>query len=72
MTKDTINTYYYLLFIRIEHIKFGRVAGMSTRKGTAVLLEDILQEAKYKMLQKMKVSNSKSIKSLYLTHFTYL
>ncbi|XP_076277000.1 arginyl-tRNA synthetase, mitochondrial isoform X1 [Lasioglossum baleicum] len=30
---------------RLKHIKFGRVRGMSTRKGTAVFLEDILNEA---------------------------
>ncbi|XP_067930648.1 probable arginine--tRNA ligase, mitochondrial [Watersipora subatra] len=38
----------------IEHVKFGRVNGMSTRKGTTVLLADILEEAKHKMLLKMK------------------
>ncbi|XP_076641549.1 arginyl-tRNA synthetase, mitochondrial [Halictus rubicundus] len=30
---------------RLKHIKFGRVRGMNTRKGTAVFLEDILNEA---------------------------
>ncbi|CAK9803786.1 Probable arginine--tRNA ligase, mitochondrial [Anthophora quadrimaculata] len=37
---------------RLKHVKFGRVHGMSTRKGTAVFLEDILDEAKEKMKQK--------------------
>ncbi|XP_043523823.1 probable arginine--tRNA ligase, mitochondrial [Frieseomelitta varia] len=31
---------------RLKHVKFGRVHGMSTRKGTAVFLEDILNKAK--------------------------
>nr|XP_031834584.1 probable arginine--tRNA ligase, mitochondrial [Nomia melanderi] len=31
---------------KLVHVKFGRVRGMSTRKGTAVFLEDILDEAK--------------------------
>lgn len=29
---------------RLEHIKFGRIKGMSTRKGSAVFLKDILDE----------------------------
>ena len=29
----------------LSHVKFGRVSGMSSRKGTAVLLRDILDEA---------------------------
>ena len=28
-----------------KHIMFGRIQGMSTRKGTAVFLSDILEEA---------------------------
>ncbi|KAK9295273.1 hypothetical protein QLX08_010357 [Tetragonisca angustula] len=31
---------------KLKHVKFGRVHGMSTRKGTAVFLEDILNKAK--------------------------
>lgn len=30
---------------RIVHVKFGRIHGMSTRKGEAVFLKDILDEA---------------------------
>ena len=37
---------------KIEYIPFGRVKGMSTRKGEAVWLDDILREAKTKMEQK--------------------
>lgn len=35
------------------HIRFGRIQGMSTRKGTAVFLDDIVMEAKDKMLETM-------------------
>jgi arginyl-tRNA synthetase len=37
---------------KIEYVPFGRVNGMSTRKGEAVWLDDILKEAKHKMQQK--------------------
>ncbi|XP_029053530.2 probable arginine--tRNA ligase, mitochondrial [Osmia bicornis bicornis] len=37
---------------RLKHVKYGRIRGMSTRKGTAVFLEDILNEAKEIMRQK--------------------
>lgn len=36
------------------HISYGMVNGMSTRKGTVVFLEDIINEAKSVMLEKMK------------------
>lgn len=36
----------------IEHVKFGRIRGMSTRKGSVVFLKDILDEAKDMMLKK--------------------
>lgn len=39
---------------RLEHVNFGMVLGMSTRKGTVVFLEDILNEARAVMLEKMK------------------
>ncbi|XP_076676926.1 arginyl-tRNA synthetase, mitochondrial isoform X2 [Andrena cerasifolii] len=37
---------------RLEHIKYGRVRGMSTRQGTAVFLEDILNEAREVMKER--------------------
>lgn len=39
---------------RLQHVNFGMVLGMSTRKGTVVFLEDILDEARDVMLEKMK------------------
>lgn len=37
---------------RFEHIKFGRIKGMSTRRGTVVFLRDILDEARDIMRKK--------------------
>ncbi|XP_043605183.1 probable arginine--tRNA ligase, mitochondrial [Bombus pyrosoma] len=37
---------------RLKHVKFGRVHGMSTRQGTVVFLEDILNKAKETMKQR--------------------
>lgn len=42
-----------------EHIKFGRIKGMSTRSGNVVFLNDILDEAKQKMFDKQWESKSK-------------
>ncbi|XP_017794780.1 PREDICTED: probable arginine--tRNA ligase, mitochondrial [Habropoda laboriosa] len=46
---------------RLKHVKFGRVHGMSTRKGTAVFLEDILNEAKEKMKQRQLATKTTKI-----------
>lgn len=43
----------------LRHISFGNVKGMSTRKGKAVFLEDILDTAQSTMLEKMKENESK-------------
>ncbi|XP_022911405.1 probable arginine--tRNA ligase, mitochondrial [Onthophagus taurus] len=37
---------------RLKHVKFGRVRGMSTRKGNVVFLKDILDETKELMTQR--------------------
>lgn len=37
---------------RIQHVKFGKIRGMSTRRGTAVFLEDFLNEARDVMREK--------------------
>jgi arginyl-tRNA synthetase len=39
---------------RLHHIKFGRIIGMSTRKGNLVFLEDYINEAKEKARLKLK------------------
>ncbi|KAJ8724807.1 hypothetical protein PYW07_015765 [Mythimna separata] len=41
-----------------EHIKFGRLKGMSTRTGNVVFLNDILDEAKRKMHDKQILSKN--------------
>ncbi|XP_069177648.1 probable arginine--tRNA ligase, mitochondrial isoform X2 [Procambarus clarkii] len=38
----------------MRHIKFGRIQGMSTRKGTTVFLQDLLDEAQAIMMQKQQ------------------
>nr|XP_053648769.1 probable arginine--tRNA ligase, mitochondrial isoform X1 [Cherax quadricarinatus] len=40
------------------HVKFGRIQGMSTRKGTAIFLQDILDEAQEIMLQKQQETHT--------------
>jgi len=41
------------------HINFGMVKGMSTRKGTVVFLQEILEEAKTTMLEVMRKNEKK-------------
>ncbi|KAG2237721.1 hypothetical protein BDF21DRAFT_360866 [Thamnidium elegans] len=44
---------------KLEHVNFGMVLGMSTRKGTVVFLEDILEEAKETMHDVMRKNEKK-------------
>jgi arginyl-tRNA synthetase len=44
----------------LQHIGFGRIKGMSTRKGTAVFLQDILDTAKEKIMEYMNQDEEKS------------
>ena len=44
---------------RLQHINFGMVLGMSTRKGTAVFLDHILEETKDKMHEVMRKNEAK-------------
>ncbi|KAI7904024.1 putative arginyl-tRNA synthetase [Cokeromyces recurvatus] len=44
----------------LQHIQFGRIKGMSTRKGTVVFLEDILDTVKERILEYMKKDEGKS------------
>lgn len=39
---------------RCVHVAFGRIAGMSTRKGEVVLLTDVLDEARDRALEKVR------------------
>jgi len=43
----------------VHHVKFGRIKGMSTRKGSVVFLKDVLDEARDLMFEKQKESASK-------------
>lgn len=44
----------------LQHVGFGRIKGMSTRKGTVVFLQDILDTAKEKIVDYMSQSKEKS------------
>lgn len=44
---------------RLQHINFGMVLGMSTRRGTVVFLDNILEETKDKMHEVMKKNEAK-------------
>ena len=44
---------------RLEHVNFGLVHGMSTRKGTVVFLEEIIKEAQSVMHEQMKKNEVK-------------
>lgn len=41
-----------------EHVKFGRIQGMSTREGKVVFLRDILDEARDRMFEKQRQTHS--------------
>ncbi|KAH3899254.1 Arginine--tRNA ligase, cytoplasmic [Saccharomycodes ludwigii] len=43
----------------LQHVNFGMVQGMSTRKGTVVFLDNILEETKDKMHEVMKKNEEK-------------
>lgn len=45
---------------RCRHVTFGLVQGMKTRTGEVVFLEDVLDEARARMLHNMSQSNSKA------------
>lgn len=44
---------------RLEHVSYGLVQGMSTRKGTVVFLEDIIREAAAVMHEQMQKNEAK-------------
>jgi arginyl-tRNA synthetase len=43
----------------LEHVNYGLVLGMSTRKGTVVFLDEILKEAALVMHEQMKKNEEK-------------
>lgn len=45
----------------VTHVKFGRINGMSTRKGTAVFLTDVLDEAYQRMRAKQLSSSTTKV-----------
>lgn len=46
---------------RCVHVDFGRVQGMSTRKGQVIFLKDLLDEGQKRALEKMKVNPEKFV-----------
>ncbi len=44
---------------RLQHVNYGLVLGMSTRKGTAIFLDDIIREASEIMHEQMKKNPDK-------------
>jgi arginyl-tRNA synthetase len=44
---------------RFEHVSFGMVTGMSTRRGPVVFLDDILEEATETMHEQMRSNEAK-------------
>lgn len=44
---------------RVQHVNFGMVLGMSSRKGTVVFLDDILADARDKMHEVMRKNEDK-------------
>ncbi len=44
---------------RLEHINFGMVTGMSTRKGTAVFLDQIIKDSQEVMMDQMQKNEEK-------------
>lgn len=44
---------------KLEHVNYGLVLGMSTRKGTAVFLDQIIKEATFVMHEQMKKNEEK-------------
>lgn len=47
--------------VRCQHVPFGLVRGMKTRSGEVVFLEDVLDEARTRMLHNMSQSKSKQM-----------
>jgi len=59
--KDVVNQMGFEGNELIQHVKFGRIRGMSTRKGNVVFLKDILDEARDLMFKKQKESKTTKV-----------
>uniref|UniRef100_A0A1B0EZ12 Probable arginine--tRNA ligase, mitochondrial n=1 Tax=Phlebotomus papatasi TaxID=29031 RepID=A0A1B0EZ12_PHLPP len=55
---------------QVSHVKFGRIKGMSTRRGSVVFLEDILNEARDIMREKQVKSSTTKVNLSDLTDKT--
>nr|XP_006819281.1 PREDICTED: probable arginine--tRNA ligase, mitochondrial-like [Saccoglossus kowalevskii] len=60
----TLNKMKYEWADRCHHVQFGKVIGMSTRKGDVIFLQDVLDEAKTRMLHNMKYSQTTKVDNL--------
>lgn len=75
-TANSNSTFYYFILchftysikdvngssaFRCQHVPFGLVRGMKTRRGDVVFLEDVLDEAQARMLHNMGQSKSKRV-----------
>ncbi|XP_054718018.1 probable arginine--tRNA ligase, mitochondrial isoform X2 [Uloborus diversus] len=59
--KSILNMLDYNWSSNIHHVPYGRVLNFSTRKGNAVFLHDILDEAKSRTLENMKKSSNTKV-----------
>ncbi|KAM8703277.1 hypothetical protein ACLKA7_007972 [Drosophila subpalustris] len=48
---------------KLQHVKFGRIHGMSTRQGNAIFLRDVLNEAREVMREKRSLSTTTKVNS---------
>lgn len=73
--KKLLLTFIYLCVLSCRHVPFGLVRGMKTRSGEVVFLEDVLDEARARMLHNMSQSKSKkeavTISALVSVHASY-
>jgi arginyl-tRNA synthetase len=59
--KSVVNQLGFNSEEKIQHVKFGRIRGMSTRKGNVVFLKDIIDEAKDLMYKKQSESETTKV-----------
>ncbi|KAH9394220.1 Arginyl-tRNA synthetase [Tyrophagus putrescentiae] len=59
--KSILNAMGNNIYRDMKHLKFGRIVGMSTRRGNAIFLDDVLNEAKERALSAIKSSPNTKI-----------